>query len=158
VWWAKKIFCFTFFFLPGPFQGGHFFGEIIYLERPCLKPIPPCSAAISIVMGPWGHCRLQCSAWGHSHHRAATVGAEAGVRQRQKHGFTGAEGGSKGLLSGCVCDCCEGQTLPCVWEHSVAQHNNDNIIAHLGKCCIISIGCTGIADAGSCRVNWSRSW
>ena len=45
--WAKKIFCFTFFFLPGPFQGGHFFGEIIYLDRPCLKPTPPCSAAIS---------------------------------------------------------------------------------------------------------------
>ena len=27
--WAKKIFCFTiFFFLPGPFQGEHFLGEM----------------------------------------------------------------------------------------------------------------------------------
>jgi hypothetical protein len=27
-----------FFFIPGPFQGGHFFGEIIYFSALDLKP------------------------------------------------------------------------------------------------------------------------
>ena len=114
------------------------------------------TASIHIITGPWGHCRLQCSAWGHSYHRTATVGAGAGVHQRQNYGCAGTEGGSKGLLSGCVCDYYKGQTLPCVWEYSVVQYNNNNVIAHLGQCCMISIGC--IADAGSCRVNWLRLW
>jgi hypothetical protein len=29
---------FFFFFIPGPFQGGHFFGEIIYFSALDLKP------------------------------------------------------------------------------------------------------------------------
>jgi hypothetical protein len=42
----KKIVLLFFFFL-GHFREDIFFGEIIYLERPCLKPTPPCSAAVS---------------------------------------------------------------------------------------------------------------
>ena len=40
------LFCLFFFFL-GHFREDICFGEIIYLERPCLKPTPPCSAAVS---------------------------------------------------------------------------------------------------------------
>jgi hypothetical protein len=40
------LFCLFFFFL-GHFREDIYFGGIIYLERPCLKPTPPCSAAAS---------------------------------------------------------------------------------------------------------------
>jgi hypothetical protein len=36
--WAKNIFFKAFFFIPGPFQGGHFLGEIIYSSAPGVKP------------------------------------------------------------------------------------------------------------------------
>ena len=40
------LFCLFFFFL-GHFREDIFLGEITYLERPYLKPTPPCSAAVS---------------------------------------------------------------------------------------------------------------
>jgi hypothetical protein len=36
--WANNVFFKLFFFVPGPFQGGHFFGEIIYFSALDLKP------------------------------------------------------------------------------------------------------------------------
>jgi hypothetical protein len=36
--WIKKQFFDPFFFLSGPFQGGHFFGGIIYLAALDLRP------------------------------------------------------------------------------------------------------------------------
>jgi hypothetical protein len=37
--WAKKYILKLFFFLPGPFQGGHFLGGIIYLAALDLGPV-----------------------------------------------------------------------------------------------------------------------
>ena len=59
------------------------------------------TASINVITEPRGHC----SAAPGVIVITVTVGAGAGVRQRQKNGCTGAEGGSKGLLSGYVCDC-----------------------------------------------------
>jgi hypothetical protein len=36
--WARKMFLVPFFFLSGLFQGGHFFGGIIYLAALDLRP------------------------------------------------------------------------------------------------------------------------
>ena len=38
--WAKNIFFKLFFFVPGPFQGGHFFGGEIYFSALDLRPAP----------------------------------------------------------------------------------------------------------------------
>jgi hypothetical protein len=39
--WAKKLFFKAFSFLPGPFQGGHFFGGVIYLAALDLGNLGP---------------------------------------------------------------------------------------------------------------------
>jgi hypothetical protein len=49
----KNILFYLFFFFLGHFREDIFFGEIIYLERPCLKPTPPGSAAVSGLVRFW---------------------------------------------------------------------------------------------------------
>ena len=55
--WIKKQFFDPFFFLSGPFQGGHFFGGIIYLAALDLGPI-----ALMIIYGPLPQSWIQVAA------------------------------------------------------------------------------------------------
>jgi hypothetical protein len=46
--WATFFFLKLLFFIPGPFQGGIFFGEIIYFSALDLKP-----ASLNLRPAPW---------------------------------------------------------------------------------------------------------